>query len=312
MDPELAAVVPLIPKISLQDVPETRALFADMMKALPVDLSGVLVETRAIPGRSGALEVPVRIYRPGEDSSDRPGVLDIHGGGFVIGAAAIDDGLNAAIVRELGAVVVSVDYRLAPEHPFPAPVDDCYEALVWFADHAAELGVDPARIGVSGFSAGGCLAATTALLARDRGGPALAMQLLLDPVLDDRLQTPSMRSGTDTVGWCLGDAVLSWRYYLCDDADASRHAAPARSEDLSGLPPTYISVNELDCLRDEGIDYAGRLLAAGTRTELHCWSGTFHGSRSVLPTADVSRRSTAALLSALRCTLGTSTAVAAT
>ena len=299
MDPELAVVVPLIPDLPFDDIDRTRAAVEELVGSVPADLTGVRVEDRRVPGPAGAPDVPVRIFFPAGDGAARAGVLDIHGGGFAMGSVALDDGANAAIAREVGAVVVSVGYRLVPEHPFPAPAQDCYAALVWFAGHAADLGVDPARIAVLGDSAGGGLAATTALVARDRGGPAIAMQALLEPELDDRLETHSMRTGTDTVGWRRSQAVLSWRYYLGGAEDPPLHAAPARTEDLSGLPPTYLTVNELDCLRDEGLEYAGRLLAAGVSTELHCWPGTFHGFQALVPAASVSQRASAALHDAL-------------
>lgn len=304
MDQELAVVVPLIPDLPFDDIGATRAAVEELVGSVPPDLTGVRVDDRRVPGPPGAPDVPVRIFSPPQDGAGRPGVLDIHGGGFAMGSVALDDGANAAIVREVGAVVVSVEYRLVPEHPFPAPAEDCYAALAWFAEHAVELGVDPARIAVLGDSAGGGLAATTALLARDRGGPALAMQVLLEPELDDRLETPSMRAGTDTVGWRYSQAVLSWRYYLGGAETPPLHAAPARTEDLSGLPPTYLTVNELDCLRDEGLDYARRLLEAGVSIELHCWPGTFHGFQTLVPTARVAQRASAALHDALARGLG--------
>ena len=188
-------------------------------------------------------------------------------------------------------MVVSVEYRLAPEHPFPAGLEDCYAALVWTATEAKKLGIDPERIAIAGQSAGGGLAAATALLARDRGGPKLCFQLLEIPELDDRLDTPSMLAFTDTPLWNRPNAVWSWRHYLGPDhrGEVSPYAAPARAENLAGLPPAYISTMEFDPLRDEGILYALRLLQAGVSVELHSYPGTFHGS-ALLPTAEVSRR----------------------
>jgi acetyl esterase/lipase len=229
-----------------------------------------------------------------------PAVISIHGGGFAVGSMSLDDRVNAALAVNVGVVVVAVDYRLAPEHPFPAAADDCYATLVWLSDGASGLSVDRDRIAVLGDSGGGGLAATTALLARDRGGPAIAFQVLLEPELDDRLQTHSMRTGTNTVGWSQQQAVLSWRYYLGGASVPPLHAAPARTQDLSGLPPAYVTVGELDCLRDEGLEYASRLMAAGVPTELHCWPGVWHGSQYGVPTAAVSQRADASLYWALR------------
>ena len=232
VDPELAIAVPLIPDFPFTELDGSRRALDELIAAFPVDLSGVHVQDRLVPGPAGAPDVPVRIFTPlSADPGVQPGVLDIHGGGFALGMVALDDAANAAIARDVGAVVVSVDYRLAPEHPFPAPAEDCYAALVWFAGHAAELGVDPARIAVLGDSAGGGLAATTALLARDRGGPALAMQVLIEPELDDRLDTHSMRTGADTVGWNNAQAAHSWRYYL-----GGRPATDVRRAGPDGRP----------------------------------------------------------------------------
>jgi acetyl esterase/lipase len=175
--------------------------------------------------------------------------------------------------------VVSVDYRLAPEHPFPAAVDDCYAAFEWTVASADELGIDRARIGVGGGSAGGTLAAAIALMARDRSGPALAFQLLVYPAMDDRLdRAPSCRSGLPVVDRVACERV--WNLYLGPEdqrGEVSPYAAPLRATDLTGLPPAYVMTAELDPLRDQGIEYASRLLAAGVSVELHQWADTFHG-----------------------------------
>jgi acetyl esterase len=299
IDPQLAELVPLIPTFPPDDLAGSRAAVDGL--AGDVDLTGVVLEERVVPGPAGAPDVRVRVFSPvGENGVRRPAVLDIHGGGFTKGVARMNDAGNATISRATGAVVVSVDYRLAPENPFPAGAEDCYAALVWVSDNAEELGVDADRIALHGASAGGGLAATTALLSRDRGGPALAMQVLVEPELDDRLDTPSMTSGTNNLVFSYEAAVISWRHYLGDVQTTPPYAAPGRAEDLTGLPRAYISVSELDCVRDEGIDYARRLLAAGVSTELHCWPGAFHGSWSLAPNADVSKRAVAAVHTALR------------
>ena len=299
MDRELADALQYFPQLSIADLPAARAgLEAMFAAAPPPDLTGVTVEDRSIPGPEGAPELIVRVFTPQAGAGPRPAVLDIHGGGFAAGSRVMSDPVNLEIARQIGAVVVSVEYRLAPETPFPGPAEDCYAALQWLVEHADELGVDVARVAVYGDSAGGGLAATTALLARDRGGPALAMQVLIEPELDDRLQTHSMRTGTDTPVWFYDNAVLSWQYYLSGQ-EANGYAAPARMEDLSGLPPTYLTVNELDPLRDEGLEYAQRLLTAGVPTELHCFAGTFHGFLMVAG-AQVTQRALDMLLEALR------------
>jgi acetyl esterase len=206
------------------------------------------------------------------------------------------------LVDELDIVIVSVDYRLAPEHPFPAPVEDCYAALQWVAKNAGELGIDPERIGIGGESAGGGLTAGTVLMARDRGGPDLCFQLLGIPELDDRLDTESMRDYVDTPLWNRPNAIYSWTAYLGTEPggdDVSPYAAPARATDLSGLPPAFVTTCQYDPLRDEGIEYARRLAHAGVPTELRQYPATFHGS-SLVEGAAISRRMFADEVEALR------------
>jgi acetyl esterase/lipase len=224
------------------------------------------------------------VYEPSHDDDAQAGLVYFHGGGFIAGDLDTEDSRCVHLARDAGCVVVSVEYRLAPEHRFPAPVDDCYAALVWTTSMATDLGLDPARIGVGGGSAGGALAAAVALMARDRGSPPVAFQMLLNPVLDDRIQTASMRFvGTPLIDG--SSAARLWDFYLgADRADVSPYAAPARAADLRGLPPTYVMTAELDPLRDEGIEYATRLLDAGVSVELHQFGGTFHAF-DLLPSA---------------------------
>jgi len=295
-DPDLQAMADLIPHLTIEDLGSARqmldAMLADVNAA--VDTSGLEITDAVVPGPEGAPDVPVRIYAP-EGDTVRPALLSIHGGGFVLGSMDMDHAAAVLMAKGADAVVVSVEYRLAPEHPYPAGLDDCYAALCWLHDHAAELGVDPDRLAVGGQSAGGGLSAAVALLARDRGGPPLCFQLLGIPELDDRLDTPSMRAFADTPMWHRPNAELSWRYYLGDAAggdDVPIHAAPARATDLAGLPPAYVTTMEFDPLRDEGILYALGMLQAGVPVELHSFPGTFHGSAMVLDAA-VSRRQAA-------------------
>jgi acetyl esterase len=304
MLPELAQALEMLPPVDFGDIDNERAQLAAFAAAAPPpDYGTVEAQDRTIPGPDGAPEIPVRILSAGGDATGRPGVLDIHGGGFAVGMPAMDEGLNVAIAGTLNAVVVSVDYRLAPEHAYPAASDDCFAALQWFAANASDLGVDPARIAVVGDSAGGNLAASTCLRARDAGGPAVAFQALLEPELDDRLQSGSMTGlGQESAIWNLSNAQHSWRYYLAGQ-EPTPYAAPARMADLSGLPPTYLTVNELDPLRDEGLDYALRLLAAGVPTEIHCWPQVCHGF-GLFPDLEVTQRAGAALVGALGRGLG--------
>ena len=302
-DPELAAALALIPTLSIADVDAARIEARTFLSGRDGEITGLekldIVEQLARPSLEGQA-VPVRIYSPTAYESSLPGLLYIHGGGFILGTLEDDHAFLAWLALEAGAVVVSVDYRLAPEHPFPAGLDDCYAALCWMAENAEQLGVDPERIAVAGASAGGALAAGVALLARDRQGPSICMQLLTSPVLDDRLETPSMIRFVDTPVWNAKSAALSWRYYLGESPDdVSYYAAPARAADLAHLPPAYITTAEFDPLRDEGILYALRLLQAGVTVELHNFAGTFHGSELV-ETAEVAQRQIAGLLNALR------------
>ena len=307
-DPELAAFAALAvnpPPESAEAARERSRSYLDAMN-VDVDTSGLEIDDRRIPGPEGAPEVTVRVYRPAAAATPVPAILYIHGGGFFVGSIDTEHMGSTALARELGVVVVSVDYRLAPEHPFPAGIEDCYAALVWLHEHADELGVDTARIAVNGGSAGGGLAAGLALLARDRGGPRLCFQYLGIPELDDRLDTASMQRFHDTPMWARPAAEKSWEWYLGEAHgrdDVSPYAAPARATDVAGLPPTYISTMEFDPLRDEGILYALKLLEAGVSVELHSFPGTFHGS-AIVTGAAVSRRASAESMTVWRRALG--------
>ncbi|MER6997706.1 alpha/beta hydrolase [Streptomyces sp. NPDC000410] len=294
MDPELEAFVPLFPRADLVDPVADRKNFAELAAAAPqVDTTGMEVEDRTVPAEP---DVPVRIYRP--EQAHGGAVVWLHGGAFVMGGLDTEHPWAGRVADSSGAVVISVGYRLAPEHPFPAAFDDAYAVLTWTAEHAAELGIDPDRIAVGGHSAGGGLAAAVALRARDEQGPPIRFQLLNQPELDDRQQTWSARNFTDTP-WMTRDKIAaSWRHYL-GSAPATAYAAPARATDLSGLPPAYVATAELCPNRDEDIAYALRLLQAGVSVELHQWPGTFHGSQAIL-SADVSQRQIAELGAVLR------------
>jgi acetyl esterase/lipase len=241
-----------------------------------VDSTGV---ERSVHPVDAELGVSVRVNRLRGGSGPSPCVLSMHGGGYIMGWPTMDDPLFEAWCPSLGVVGVSVDYRLAPESPFPGPLDDCYLALEWTIAHADELGIDPDRLGLFGVSAGGGLAASLALLARDRGEVQIRFQMLESPMLDDRQQTPS--SNLDGLAiWSKEANEFGWRSYLGSrygSPELPIYAAPARAEDLSGLPPTYISATGVDGFRDEDIDYARRLQQAGVETELHVYPGAPHG-----------------------------------
>jgi acetyl esterase/lipase len=290
VDPELAAVVAQLPTFEPGGPAEARsraqAYSADRPPVPGRDALDISEEL--VPGPAGADPVPVRVYRPPGDGGARPAVVYVHGGGFVAGDLDTEDLRCVRLAHDGGCVVVSVDYRLAPEHRYPAPLDDCYAALSWTASSAPALGVDPGRIGLAGASSGGNLAAATALLARDRGGPPVAFQCLVQPTLDDRMQTASAAFvGTPMVDG--SDVARCWDYYLGPErGDTSPYAAPGRADDLAGLPPAYVMTAELDPLRDDGLRYAARLLEAGVSVEFHQFAGAFHGF-DLFPTA-ISRR----------------------
>jgi acetyl esterase/lipase len=306
-DPELAVIVPHIPHTGLEDVAAARAWLDGFAANAPEppDESGLDITDRVIPGHEGDPDVTVRVFRPSGAAAALPAIVHIHGGGFVLGSIAGEHRGCIELARNLGAVVVTVEYRLAPEHPFPAGLHDCYAALTWVHANVEELGIDPERVAIYGQSAGGGLAAGLALYARDHGGPAICFQFLGIPEIDDRLDTPSMRAFVDTPMWHRPNAELSWQYYLGTPAPAevSPYAAPARATDLSGLPSAYVSTMQFDPLRDEGIAYAAAMLAAGVQVELHSYPGTFHGS-SLVATAAVSKRMAAEQHDVLRRALG--------
>ncbi|MBB4684251.1 alpha/beta hydrolase [Amycolatopsis jiangsuensis] len=307
-DPEIAAAISMLPDVDVSDLPAARERMAQLLeeRLAEVDETGVEVRDEYVPGPEGAPEVRVRVYTPQRRATSAL-LFDVHGGGFVLGSPEAGHEGFVELSRDLGVVVVSVDYRLAPETPYPGGLEDCYAALVWAAEHADELGVDPQRVVIHGVSAGGGLCAALALLARDRGGPAIAFQYLGVPEVDDRLETASMRRFTDTPLWNRPNAEISWDSYLGPGVrgtgDVPVYAAPARATDLSGLPPAYVSVMEFDPLRDEGIAYAQQLLAAEVPTELHLFPGTFHGS-SLIEHATVSRREAAEVRAVLARALG--------
>jgi acetyl esterase/lipase len=313
IDPELAPFVDALPAFDLGDPVAARAGFEAVIAAMALDpreAEALEIEDRLVPGWQGDPDVRVRVYRPrpvGDAAPAAvPGILMIHGGGFIVGSVNTEHVGAVMMAADLGAVVVSVDYRLAPEHPYPAGLHDCYAALTYLHAEAATLGVDITRVAVVGASAGGGLAAATALLARDRGGPALCFQMLHIPELDDRLATPSMQAFVDTPLWNRPLAVLSWEAYLGElsgSPDVPAHAAPARETNLRDLPPAYVSTAENDPLRDEGIAYALGLLQAGVSVELHQFPGTFHGSALVMGAA-VSRRAQREATVVLRRVLG--------
>jgi acetyl esterase/lipase len=283
-----------------EGVPEFRR--NRVMVAVPVDpATTITMRDVAVPCPNGDPDVIVRVYSPPESDTARPCCYWIHGGGYIFGSIDTSDARCVQTAEALDCVVVSVEYRLAPEYPYPAPLEDCYTGLAWTAAHADELGIDPERIAIVGQSAGGGLAAGLALLVRDRGEIPLCFQLLIYPMIDDRNTTPSSHLVTKV--WTRETNLLGWRCYLGHEPgipDVAHYAAPARAEDLRGLAPAFIGVGTLDVFRDENIDYAQRLLAAGVPTELHVYAGAPHGFEGLAPQAEVSRRFNRDIAEALR------------
>ena len=294
VDPQLRPFLELMPPISFDgvDMAEVRArLAATAPTRAPTPDDVQVTEDKAL-GRDGAPDVRLIVTAPKAAGAGRPGVLHIHGGGYVLGAADMTGETDAAYAQEFGAVVVSVDYRLAPETPHPGPVEDCYAGLAWLHAEADRLGVDRGRIIVTGESAGGGLAAALVLLARERDEVPIAFQHLVFPMLDDRTciqPDPSPYLGQFV--WTPAANTFGWTSLLGHAPglpDVSPFAAPARASDLAGLPPTYMSVGALDLFLEEDLDYARRLIRAGVPTEVHIYPGAPHGFM-MLRDADVSR-----------------------
>ncbi|MFI5771082.1 alpha/beta hydrolase [Streptomyces sp. NPDC051658] len=293
MDPELEAFIPLFPRADLTDPVAERKKFAELAPAVPTpDTAGMEIEDRTVPADP---DVRVRIHRP---HLARGAIVWLHGGGCVMGDLETERPWGARVAESSGAVVISVGYRLAPEHRFPAALDNAHAVLTWTAEHAAELGIAPKRIAVGGHSAGAGIAAAVALRARNEQGPPIRLQLLNQPGLDDRQETWSARNFTATPWFNHDKATAAWRHCL-GSTSASPYAAPARADDLSGLPAASIATAEFCPNRDEDIVYALRLLQAGVSVELHQWPGTFHGSQAIL-SAEVSQRQIAELGAVLR------------
>ncbi|AFR49474.1 alpha/beta hydrolase [Gordonia sp. KTR9] len=280
LHPELAAIAPHLPDLALDDPLAARAAGRALVEqamagAPPLDLSGIERQEIEVAAPDGP--VAVTVYRPA-GVQEPAAVINIHGGGFVMGDREAIEAQCVSWARELGIAVLNPEYGLAPERPCPGALEDCYAVLQW----AAAGDFDAGRLAVAGSSAGACIAAGVALMARDRGGPSLAFQMLGCPVTDDRADTDSAMRFTDTPVWNREKVLQSWDLYAGKDRrHLGDHGAPARVEDLSGLPPTFVLVAGLDPLRDEGIGYAQRLIEAGVPTELHVVPDVCHGFTSL-------------------------------
>lgn len=266
--------------INAEILPFARQGYLDMA-ALPVPEYPVTERSVQIDGRQGASALRLYIIEPTHASGPRPLLYHVHGGGYVMGAPEVARASLLELAASMGITIISPDYRLAPEAPHPAPVEDCYSGLKWAFDHAEELEVDRGRIAIGGESAGGGLAAALGLLARDRREVPICFQRLIYPMLDDRtcvLDDPHPHTGHFV--WNAGSNAFGWRSLLGCEPGApavSPYAAAARASDLSGLPPTYIDVGALDLFLEEDLEYARRLSRAGVSVELHVFPGAYHG-----------------------------------
>lgn len=300
LDPELVGPLEGIMEATgggfdLSDIPATRAMINGMLSGVNAEappLAGVDIEDLSAPSHEADIEVPIRIYRPSGAEGPVPVLLWMHPGGYVIGSIEMDHLTARQLAKDLGCAVVSVNYRLAPEHPYPAPLEDCYGVLQWLGTNASQLGIDATRIAIGGASAGGGLAAGLALLTRDRGGVAPIFQLLVYPGLDDSNIEPASDTLPDNLFWSRESSRIGWSAYLDGkqaSPDVPAYAAPIRASDLQGLPDAFIAVGTADMLMAENIDYAERLSAAGAKVELRVYPGAFHAFESFAPMARVSQ-----------------------
>jgi acetyl esterase/lipase len=305
LDPELAGIVAQQPIRDLTDIRAARVAFAELYARVnSAEANAAVIHSdHLVPGAGGEPDVMVRVFRPDGVEDVLPCLYWIQGGGYVLTAPSMDDQFCEEIVEVHGCVVVSVDWRRAPEHPFPAAAQDCYAGLAWIVRNAWTLQIDPLRVVIGGRSSGGGSAAGLALLVRDRDEFSVAHQLLIYPMLDDTNSTPSSFMVTDRRVWNRACNEIAWRSYLGDTYgtdNVSPYAAPTRMADLSGLPPTTVLTGELDLFVDEDISYAQRLMHSNVPTELHVYPAAHHGFDRLVPSAVVSRRFRADRDAALR------------
>jgi acetyl esterase/lipase len=300
-DPEIAAALAPMAESgftppAVGDIAGRRAMWEPIIGAasaaqpIPAD---VTTSEHYATAEDGA-QIKMRWYVK-DGATPGPAVLFFHGGGYIFGHIDLFDGPVSRYASASGVPMLSVEYRRAPEHPFPTPLEDGYAALRWLHEHAAELGVDPGRVGVMGDSAGGGMAAALTILARERGGPKIARQILLMPMLDDRTRTPDQHIEPFAL-WSYDDSATAWPALLGGAAggpDVPATAAPARLEDATGLPPVYIEVGQIDVFRDEDTAYATKLSRAGVPVEFHLHPGAPHEFDSIAFDSDVARRAIA-------------------
>jgi acetyl esterase/lipase len=309
LDPELVEPLAAIEAATgggfdLHDIAATRAMTAAMVEAVKAEappIQGVSSIDMSVSSPAG--DVPIRIYRPDGASDPLPTLIWMHPGGYVIGSIELDDLMARQLAKDVGCAVASVEYRLAPEHPYPAPLEDCHAVLEWLGTNGATLGLDSKKLAVGGSSAGGGLAAGVSLLARERGGVQPCYQVLIYPAINDHNIEQASDTVPENLFWSRANALIGWRAYLSGrqaTRDVPSPAAASRASDLTGLPPAFIAVGSLDMFVDDCLDYARRLIAAGVTAELHVYPGAFHAFDAFAPMAQVSRSFVADRNAALR------------
>jgi acetyl esterase/lipase len=313
LDPEIKGPIKKMlkemPPTNFNNLPVARAASRKMTLAMNANLKpvvGVTAEDHTIKGTDESPAVKVRVYRPQKTATLLPAMLWIHGGGYMLGDIDQDDYSTRLFCRNCECAVVSVEYRLAPECPYPGPLEDCYAALKWLWTEAAQLKIDSSRIAVGGGSAGGGLAAGLSILARDRAEVKVMFQLLIYPMIDDPIILPPATNLPDALFWTRASNLIGWRSYLgCQPGGTgiSCYAAPYRLTDMGGLPDAYIATGDIDLFAKEDIDYARRLIAAGVPTELHVYPGGCHAFDMLVPNADISKRFNADIYRALKSAL---------
>lgn len=305
LEPAMAAGFHALPAISIADLPAARA--GILAAPRTPERAGVRRTDRVVPGLPGRPDITVRVYEPAappaDDAPARPGLLWLHGGGYVMGHVFRDDAAMDRIVAETGCVAVSAEWRQAPEDPYPASLDDAEGALRWMASAVDELGVDPALLMLGGGSSGGGTATALALRLRAARDIPIALLLLVYPMIDDTGTTPSSHAITDRRLWNREANTAAWAAYLGESAggpNVAEEAAPARALDLTGFPPTWLAVGDLDLFLDEDIAFAQRLMSAGVPTELHVYPGAIHGFYTRLPDSPLAQRFCADMDAAVR------------
>lgn len=297
--PELQESFSQFPGFQLDNLEFSRGLLSNP----PLETSKyVKITHRMISNAVG--EMLVKIYEPiGRNHDKLPAMLWIHGGGYIMGHPNMDDVLCERFVQAANCIVVSVDYRLSPEHPYPAAIEDCYACLVWMTNEAKMLGIDVNRVAIAGASGGGGLTAALALMARDKGGPSIIFQMPLYPMLDNCNTTPSSYEITENhATWNRTNNITAWNMYLGEkkeDNELSPYAVPSRADNLVGLPPMYTCVGQLDLFRDETIHYVTQLAQAGVDVEFHLYPGCFHCFEVFVPEPEVSQRASQNYLDAM-------------